>query len=207
MSYLINNAIAIYFSFSIFLSQILHTYYVKNDPAYKGRLCVGIPFIKKATVDCKFGYLSAVVVFVSSLSVLISIFNVLPPLGGLTCDKLSDYALWIFLPLFGIELVAVLTNMSATKIPLDLTAIFMIGIILYSSTIAPTPIVIVASIGAVFTPVFSFGIFWISQFQKDRLKHSSYVHIYGIPVLYYFGSLGFNGIVGSLLACYFIFIM
>lgn len=197
MSYLINNAIAIYFSISIVLSQILHTYYVKNDPAYKGRLGIGIPFFNKDTVDYKFGYSSAVVVLISSTFVLFSVFNLLPPLGNLTFDKLFfDYALWIFLTIIGIGLISEMTNPSATKILLDLTAVFMICIILYSSTISPNTAIIAMSIGTMTTVVFLVGINWISQFQKDRVKESGYVHVYFNPALYYFGSFGFNLVVG-----------
>ena len=83
MSNFINTALPIYFTISITLSHWLHTYYVDKDPKYGGKLGIGIPFFNQETVNCKFGYISAIVVFFSSMAISLSVFNLLPVVENL----------------------------------------------------------------------------------------------------------------------------
>lgn len=199
MSNFINIALPIYFSISITLSQILHTYYVKKDPKYNGRLGIGIPFFNKNTVDYKFGYISAIVVFFSSMLISLSIFNLLPALDNLSVkDLFFNYSIWIFLPLVGLNLFSWTFNPSATKILLDSTTLFMVAIILYSSAVNPNSNIVMSSIIFMASMTSGMGIVWVSQFQKHRLDYPQ--HVWFIPSLYYFASLIFNMFTGTILA-------
>jgi len=190
--------ISAYFGMALFLSQFLHSYYVKKDPKYKGNLAVGFPFFNVGSVKYTFGYQTAFVLLFSGFFITLTALRFCPPIENFTfAEFFQGYGGHIFLTLIAVYSLAQVVGPSASKSAIDGVAVIMVMIILYSMTKDANSNIILTILVAIATISYSSALWWIGNFQRYRIKGHGVKYVYFIPTLYGIGSLTFDLMVGT----------
>lgn len=193
--------ISAYFGMALFLSQFLHSYYVKRDPKYKGNLAIGLPYFNVGSVNYKYGYLTAFIILFSGFFITFSLLSLIPSIEGSTFGEFFiSYGRNVLLALFAIYLFAQVVGPSASKLFIDGIAMFMVMVIIYSSTKDANFSSIIGPMGVIASISYALAGKWICDFQRDRVRKYGVKHVYFIPTFYMFGSLTFNWVVGIMIA-------
>ena len=193
--------ISAYFGAALFLSQFLHSYYVKRDPKYKGNLAIGFPFFNAGSVSYKFGYHTAFIILFSGFFITFSLLSLIPSIGSSTFGEFfSSYGYYVLLTLIAIYSFAQVVGPSASRLFIDGIAMFMVMVIIYSSTKDANFSGIVAPVGVIASISYALASKWVCDFQRDRVRKYGVKHVYFIPTFYMFGSLTFNWVVGIMIA-------
>lgn len=220
---LINILISFYLSSALSLSQFLHSWYVKNDPIYDGKMGIGLSFFHHNYVKYTFGYLMSGLLFILVFIVVFSTLNVMPPLKSLTFEQfLWKYGIWLFLKILAIYIISDAMGPSASKLIQNIVAIFGGFMILSACTIDMSLERILdnwQNTWPIYAAPIGWGIYWVTAFQRDRMKREKEkrnrdssnntiniqesehtdieeLTVYRVPVIYYFVVVFWNILLG-----------
>jgi hypothetical protein len=226
--------VSFYIASALSLAQFLHSWYVKNDPIYKGKMGIGLSFFHGHTANYTFGYLAAGLLFICVFLVTFSTFSVMPLLKTLTLESfLWKYGVWIGLQLVAFYILADMVGPSASKLIQNALALFMAFMILSACTEDVDLQQVLANwqnSWPIYAAPIGWGMYWVTAFQRDRMKHEKRrlqessktdsmdiktvsreseledLIVYRVPVIYYFAVVFWDIFLGFglSLGCYFL---
>lgn len=203
---LLKIVISLYFASSLSLAHFLHSWYVKEDPIYKGEMGIGPSFFHKDSTRYTYGYIMTPILFALIFIVTLSTLSIMPELKTLTFDSfLWNYGLWIFLEMVVIYFICDAVSPSGSKLIQNALAIFIGFMILRSSTADATLDIVLANWQnnwPIYAAPIGWGMYWVTAFQRDRMRRAASVAkdkseqqvmgVYRVPVIYYFVVIFWN---------------
>lgn len=187
--------IACYFALALSLSQYVHSWYVKRDPIYRGKLGLGLPFFHSRETSYKVGYFSGIFIGIFAFVVLLLIMLLcLPQLDTLSFEQFLHTYLWIPVLMMFLGMGVTVVGPSATKIVLNATAVVTALILFYASSEDinfQDVLRLWKDLWPFYALLIGLGAYWITGYQRHmlELKGKDPSWIYHAPVIYYYGVL------------------